>query len=52
MANTMPPDLTQFIQEELASGHYSSEQEVVQEAVRFYRESRERYRALKEEIRR
>jgi putative addiction module CopG family antidote len=51
MVDTLPPDLTQFIQEELASGHYSSEQEVVQEAVRFFRESRERFRQLKDEIR-
>ncbi|MGD0519068.1 MAG: type II toxin-antitoxin system ParD family antitoxin [Thermoguttaceae bacterium] len=51
MVDTLPPDLTQFIQEELASGHYSSEQEVVREAVRFFRESRERFRQLKDEIR-
>ena len=51
MANVFPADLTQFIQDELASGHYSSEQEVVQEAVRFFRESRERFRQLKDEIR-
>jgi putative addiction module CopG family antidote len=51
MITTLPPDLTQFIREELASGHYSSEQEVVQEAVRFFRESRERFRQLKDEVR-
>lgn len=51
MINTLPPDVTQFIQDELARGHYSSEQEVVQEAVRFFRESRERFRQLKDEIR-
>jgi putative addiction module CopG family antidote len=51
MIDALPPDLTQFIQEELASGKYASEQEVVQEAVRFFRESRTRYRQLREEIR-
>ena len=50
MVDILPPDLTQFIQDELASGHYSSQQEVVQEAVRFFRESRECYRLLKNEI--
>jgi putative addiction module CopG family antidote len=50
MVDTLPPDLTQFIQDELASGHYSSEQEVVQEAVRFFQESRERFRQIKDEI--
>ena len=50
MVDTLPSDLTQFIQEELASGHFSSEQEVVQEAVRFFRESKERFRQLKDEI--
>ena len=51
MVDTFPPDLSQYIQQEIACGHYSSEQEVVQEAVRFFRESRERYKQLKDEIR-
>ena len=51
MAETLPPDLTHFIQEEVASGHYSSEQEVVQEAVRFFRESRARFQQLRNDIR-
>jgi putative addiction module CopG family antidote len=49
--DALPPDLTQFIQEEFATGHYASEQEVVQKAVRFFRDSRARYLQLREEIR-
>jgi putative addiction module CopG family antidote len=51
MVTVFPPDITQFIQEEVAAGHYSSEQEVVQEAVRFFRESRDKYSQLREEVR-
>jgi putative addiction module CopG family antidote len=51
MTDALPPDLAQFVQQEIATGHYGSEQEVVQEAVRFFRDSRERYEQLREEIR-
>ncbi|MGW8255855.1 MAG: ribbon-helix-helix domain-containing protein [Thermoguttaceae bacterium] len=50
MKDILPSDITKFIEDEVASGHYSSEQEVVQEAVRFFRESRERLRQIKDEI--
>jgi putative addiction module CopG family antidote len=50
MVEALSSDIRQFIREEIASGHYSSEQELVQEAVRFFRESKERFRQLKDEI--
>ncbi len=52
MIDVLPPDLTQFIHEEFATGHYASEQEVVQEAVRFFRDTRARYTQWREEIQR
>ena len=51
MIATFPPDLQQFVQEEVASGHYRSEDELVLEAVRYYRESNVRLQRLREEIR-
>ena len=51
MLDTLPPDLTQFIRDEIAAGEYASEQEVVQEAVRFFRDTRKRYLQLREEVR-
>ena len=51
MIATLPPDLQQFVREEVASGHYRSEDELVLEAVRYYRESNVRLQRLREEIR-
>ena len=50
MIATFPPDLQQFVQEEVASGHYRSEDELVLEAVRYYRESRARLEQLREDL--
>jgi Arc/MetJ-type ribon-helix-helix transcriptional regulator len=50
MTEAFPPDLQQFVTEELASGHYRSEDELLVEAVRFYRDSTVRRRELCEEI--
>ena len=50
MIATFPPDLQQFVQEELASGHYKNEDEFLVEAVRSYRDRNVRLRELKEEI--
>jgi len=50
MTEPFPPDLQQFVSEELASGHYRSEGELLVEAVRFYRDSTVRRRELRDEI--
>jgi putative addiction module CopG family antidote len=50
MTETFPPDLQQFVQQEVASGRYRDEGELVQEAVRFYRDSNRRHQELKESI--
>ena len=50
MIATFPPDIQQFVREEVASGHYRSEDELVLEAVRYYRESSVRLQRLREEI--
>ena len=43
-------DLQHFVQQELASGHYQDERELVLEAVRFYRDSNRRLEELRAEI--
>lgn len=50
MIATFPPDLQQFVRDEVASGHYRSEDELLLEAVRYYRESNVRWHRLREEI--
>ncbi len=48
MFETLPPDLQQFVQQELALGKYQSEQDLVQEAVRQLRDQEQnvlRFRA-------
>jgi Arc/MetJ-type ribon-helix-helix transcriptional regulator len=51
MTEVFPSDLQQFVQQELASGHYRNEDELLVEAVRYYRDSNIRLRELREEIR-
>ena len=48
MSETFPPDVQQFVRQELASGNYKSEEDLVLEAVRFLRESNLRLRHLRE----
>lgn len=50
MTETFPPDLQQFVRQELASGHYGSEDELLRQAVRFYRDSGIRLKQLREDI--
>lgn len=50
MTETFPPDLQQFVQQQLASGHYENEGEFLSQAVRFYRDSGIRLEQLREEI--
>ncbi len=51
MSATFPPDLQQFVQQELASGHYRSEDELLLEAVRFYRDNNIRLDQIRQELR-
>jgi Arc/MetJ-type ribon-helix-helix transcriptional regulator len=50
MIDAFPPDLQRFVSEEVASGHYRTEDELLVEAVRFYRDSAVRRRELRDEI--
>jgi Arc/MetJ-type ribon-helix-helix transcriptional regulator len=50
MSEILPAGLQQFVQEELASGHYPSERELVVDAVRTLREARVREDRLRAEI--
>jgi putative addiction module CopG family antidote len=50
MTETFPPDLQQFVQQQVASGHYESEDEFLSQAVRFYRDSGIRLEQLRENI--
>jgi antitoxin ParD1/3/4 len=49
---SLTPELEQFIQEKVASGHYSSASEVVREALRLLREHDELRRLRLEALRR
>jgi len=48
MAETFPHEIQQFVRQELASGHYQSEEELVVEAVRLLRDSNLRLQELRE----
>ena len=50
MTETFPPDLQQFVRQQLASGHYQSEDEFLSQTVRFYRDSGIRLDQLREDI--
>ncbi len=50
MTEVLPSDLQQFVREEVASGMYKTEDEVVIEAVRMLRESTVRREQLRQEI--
>lgn len=51
MSDSFPPDVQQFVRQELASGNYRSEEKLVLEAVRFFRDSNLRLKQLREELR-
>ena len=46
----LPPDLEQFVQDQLAQGKYQSAADVVSDAVRLLREREERLAALRSDI--
>ena len=48
--NGLPADLAEFVQQELQSGKYTSEDELVSEALRLLRERERRIDDLREEI--
>ncbi len=48
MSDVFPPDIQQYVRQEIASGHYQSEEELVLEAVRFLRDSNLRLEQLRE----
>lgn len=48
MSETFPPEIRQFVQQELAKGNYQSEEELVLVAVRFLRDSNLRIEQLRE----
>lgn len=51
MVNLLPPELQDFVRQELASGKYESEADVVCEGLRLLRERERRLEALREELR-
>lgn len=50
MSGTYPADLQAFIQQELDSGHYQSEDELVAAALKVYRELRARHQQLCDDV--
>jgi len=51
MTKTFPPDLQQFVRQEVANGHFRSEDDLLQEAVRLLRDRRLGYERLRQEVR-
>jgi putative addiction module CopG family antidote len=51
MADTLPPELGQFVQHQLAAGRYRSEQELVVDAVRVLREVEVRHQQFCDDVR-
>jgi len=51
MSEPFPRDIQQFVRQELASGNYRSEEELVVAAVRFLRDSEVRLRQLRAGLR-
>jgi antitoxin ParD1/3/4 len=48
--SSLPPDLQQFVQDQLATGKYASASEVVSDAVRLMRERDARLKELRRDI--
>jgi antitoxin ParD1/3/4 len=51
MTISLPPELLDFVRQEVAEGRYRTETELVQEAVRLLQQREASRRALREEIR-
>ena len=50
MTNSLPADLAQFVQNELASGHYQSVEEMVCDGLQLIRSRNEQIEAVRREI--
>lgn len=50
MASSLPTDLAQFVEREIASGKYQSEAEVICEGLRTLRERERRLEALRKDV--
>ncbi len=50
MEETYPPELEQFVQQELATGKYQSETELVNRALEVYRELKLRHDTLRADV--
>ncbi|MBU4272245.1 MAG: type II toxin-antitoxin system ParD family antitoxin [Planctomycetes bacterium] len=48
---SLPPELVQFVEEQVASGHYRSEQDLLVSAVRVLRSVQDRQRQFREDVR-
>ena len=51
MVESFPPELGQFVHEQIAAGKYHSEQELVVDAVRFLRDVEARQEQFREDVR-
>lgn len=52
MANTFPPDIVRFIQDEIESGQFADETELLTAALEVYREVKQRHGELREQVQR
>lgn len=50
MSMMLPPDLQAFVEAEVSSGRYESEQALLQDAVRVLREMNERHESLYQDV--
>lgn len=50
MADTFPPDVQQFVRQEIAAGNFRNEQELVVQAVRCLRDNEERFQQFRRQL--
>jgi putative addiction module CopG family antidote len=50
MTTTLPPDLMKFVEQELATGKFETESELLIRALELYREMKTRHDALRQEV--
>lgn len=50
LTETFPPDVQQFVRQEIAAGNFRSEQELVVQAVRSLRDSEENFKRFRREV--
>ncbi len=50
MTSTIPPEFTQFVEQEVASGRYRSAEELVSEGLRLIQERERRRNGLREKV--